>query len=117
VAQRNTIKHNTTNLRSISSDYIIKVSKAVTIVFSATEITNGENRVTWRSLATLLLLVLFCGSSNPLDHLSRWQGMKAKSHQQPNHPRSTCKNYATSKDEYTNTHLDLPGVRSLLLYL
>jgi hypothetical protein len=44
--------------------------KAVTVVFSATEITNGENRVTWRSLAMLLLLVLSCGSSNPLDHLS-----------------------------------------------
>jgi hypothetical protein len=40
------------------------------------EITNGENRVTWRSLATLLLLVLSCGSSNSLDHLSRWQGWR-----------------------------------------
>jgi hypothetical protein len=40
--RENTIKHNTTNLRSISSDYIIRVSKAVTIVFSAAEITNGE---------------------------------------------------------------------------
>jgi hypothetical protein len=29
----------------------------------------------------------------------------------------TCKNYATSKAEYTNAQLDLPGVRSLLLYL
>jgi hypothetical protein len=27
------------------------------------------------------------------------------------------KNYATSKAEYTNTQLDLPGARSLLLYL
>jgi hypothetical protein len=44
-------------------------------------------------------------------------GMEAKSHQQPNHPRSTCKIYATSKAEYTNTQLDLPGVRSLLPYL
>jgi hypothetical protein len=44
-------------------------------------------------------------------------GMKAKSHQQPIILRSTCKNYATSKVEYTNTQLDLPGVRSLLLYL
>jgi hypothetical protein len=55
-------------------DYIIGVSKAVTIFFSAAEITNGENRVTWRSLSTLLLLVLSCESSNPLDRLSRWQG-------------------------------------------
>jgi hypothetical protein len=31
--------------------------------------------------------------------------------------RSTCKSYATSKAEFTNTQLDLPGVRSLLLYL
>jgi|SRR5688572_10909252 hypothetical protein len=33
--QRNTIKHNTTNLRSIISDYIIGVSKEVTIAFNA----------------------------------------------------------------------------------
>jgi hypothetical protein len=44
-------------------------------------------------------------------------GLKAKSHHQPNIKRSTCKNYATSKAEYTNTQPDLPGVRSLLLYL
>jgi hypothetical protein len=31
--------------------------------------------------------------------------------------REPIKNYATSKAEYTNTQLDLPGVRSLLLYL
>jgi hypothetical protein len=31
--------------------------------------------------------------------------------------REPVKNYATSKAEYTNTQLDLPGVRSLLLYL
>jgi hypothetical protein len=43
-------------------------------------------------------------------------GMEAKSHHQPNQG-GTCKNYATSKTEYTNTQLDLPGVRSLLLYL
>jgi hypothetical protein len=43
-------------------------------------------------------------------------GMKAKSHHQPDQG-GTCKNYATSKAEYTNTQLDLPGVRSLLLYL
>ena len=35
-----------------------------------------------------------------------------------NHPKEYLqKNYATSKAEYTNTQLDLPGVRSLLLYL
>jgi hypothetical protein len=59
---------------SIISDYIIGVSEIITINFNAAEITNGENRVTWRSLATLLLLVLSRGSSNPLDHRSRWQG-------------------------------------------
>jgi hypothetical protein len=31
--------------------------------------------------------------------------------------REPVKKYATSKAEYTNTQLDLPGVRSLLLYL
>jgi hypothetical protein len=31
--------------------------------------------------------------------------------------REPVKNYATIKAEYTNTQLDLPGVRSLLLYL
>jgi hypothetical protein len=81
-AQRNTIKHNTTNLISISSNYIIGVSEIIIIIiiiiisFNAAEITNGENRVTWRSLATLLLLVLSCGSSNPLKRLSRWQGWR-----------------------------------------
>jgi hypothetical protein len=48
----------------------------ITINFNAAEITNGENRVTWRSLATLLLLVLSCGSNNPPDRLSRWQGWR-----------------------------------------
>jgi hypothetical protein len=31
--------------------------------------------------------------------------------------KEPVKNCATSKAEYTNTQLDLPGVRSLLLYL
>jgi hypothetical protein len=61
-------------LKSAISDYIIGVSEIMTINFNAAEITNEENRVTWRSLATLLLLVLSCGSNNPLDHLSQWQG-------------------------------------------
>jgi hypothetical protein len=43
-------------------------------------------------------------------------GWKAKSHRQP-FPVAYLKKYATSKAEYTNTQLDLPGVRSLLLYL
>jgi hypothetical protein len=115
-AQRNTIKHNTTNLISIISDYIIGVSEIITINFNAAEITNGENQVTWRSLATLLLLVLSCGSSNSLDRLSRWQGWRP-SHTINQIKEVPAKNYATSKAEYTNTQLDLPGVRSLLLYL
>jgi hypothetical protein len=67
------------------------------------------------------------GHATPPDPLLRKQqptrpsipvaGVEAKSHQQPNIQRSTCKNYATSKAEYTNTQLDLPGVKSLLLYL
>jgi hypothetical protein len=44
-------------------------------------------------------------------------GMEAKSHHQPVIQGSTYKNYATSKAGYTNTQLDLPGVRNLLLYL
>jgi hypothetical protein len=83
------------------SDYIIGVSEMITIHFNAAEITNGENRVTWRSLATLLLLVLSCGSNNPLNRLSRWQGRRP-SHT-INQSRITCKNCATSKAEYTNT--------------
>jgi hypothetical protein len=43
-------------------------------------------------------------------------GMEAKSHHQPKQG-GTSKNYATSKAQHTNTQLDLPGVRSLLLYL
>jgi hypothetical protein len=31
--------------------------------------------------------------------------------------KRTCENYATSKAEYANTQLDLPGMRNLLLYL
>jgi hypothetical protein len=45
--------------------------------------------------------------------VARWM---AKSLQQPCPPEN-LKNYATSKAEYTNTQLDLPGVRSLLFYL
>jgi hypothetical protein len=66
------------------------------------------------------------GHTTPPSHLLRKQqptrpsipeaGLEAKSHHQPKQG-GTCKNYATSKGEYTNTQLDLPGVRSLLLYL
>jgi hypothetical protein len=42
--------------------------------------------------------------------------MEAKSHYHPKQG-GTCKNYVTSKAEYTNTQLDLPDVRTLLLYL
>jgi hypothetical protein len=55
----------------------------ITINFNAAEITNGENRVTWRSLATLLLLVLSCGSNNPSRPSIPVAGMEAKSHHQP----------------------------------
>jgi hypothetical protein len=44
-------------------------------------------------------------------------GMEAKSHHQLIIQGSNCKNYATRKVEYTKTQLDLPGVRSLFLYL
>jgi hypothetical protein len=64
----------------------------------------------------LLLLLLSRWSSIPLDRPTRWQGGRP-SHTINHVLKHTCKNYATSKAEYTNTQLDLPGVRKLLLYL
>ena len=61
----------------------------------------------------LLLLLLSCQSSIPLDRPTRWQGCR-QSHSINHILKRTCKNYATSKAEYTNTQLDLPGVRNLL---
>jgi hypothetical protein len=70
----------------------------------------------WASPSPLLLLLLFCRSSIPLDRPTWWQGGRP-SHTIDHILKRTCKNYATSKAEYTNTQLDLLGVRSLLLYL
>jgi hypothetical protein len=42
---------------------------------------------------------------------------KAKSHQQPFIQGVPEKKYTISKAKYTNTQLDLPDVRNLLLYL
>jgi hypothetical protein len=64
----------------------------------------------------LLLLLLSCRSSIPLDHPTQWQGCR-RSHTINHVLKRTYKNYATSKAEYTNTQLDLPGMRKLLLYL
>jgi hypothetical protein len=63
-----------------------------------------------------LLMLLLSRGRVPLDSPTRWQGGRPS---YPSHHllQRTCKNYATSKAEYTNTQLDLPGVRSLLLYL
>jgi hypothetical protein len=55
-------------------------------------------------------------SSIPLDRPTQWQGGRP-SHTINHILKRTCKDYATSKAEYTDTQLDLPGVRSLLLYL
>ena len=66
--------------------------------------------------STLLLVLLSCRSNIPLDRPTRWQGGRP-SHTINHILKHTCKNYATSKAEYTNTQLDLPGVRKLLLYL
>ena len=70
----------------------------------------------WARPSPLLLMLLSCRSNIPLDRPTRWQGGR------PSHTinyilHGTCKNGATSKAEYTNTQLDLTGVRSLLLYL
>jgi hypothetical protein len=70
----------------------------------------------WARPSPLLLLLLSYRSSIPLDRPTRWQGGRP-SHTINHILERTCKNYATSKAEYTNTQLDLPDVRSLLLYL
>ena len=70
----------------------------------------------WARPSPLLLVLLSCRSNIALDRPTRWQGGKP-SHAINHFLNGTCKNYATSKDEYTNTQLDLTGVRSLLLYL
>jgi hypothetical protein len=64
----------------------------------------------------LLLLLLSRWSNIQLDRPTRWQGCRP-SHTVNHVLKRTCQNYATSKAEYTNTQLDLPGVRNLLLYL
>jgi hypothetical protein len=70
----------------------------------------------WARPSPLLLVLLSCWSSIPLDRPTRWQGGRP-SHTINHILKHTYKNYATSKAEYTNTQLDLPGVRNLLLYL
>jgi hypothetical protein len=65
---------------------------------------------------SLLLLLLSCWNSIPLDRPTRWQDGRP-SHTINHILKRTFKNYASSKAEYTNTQLDLPGVRKLLLYL
>jgi hypothetical protein len=70
----------------------------------------------WARPSPLLLWLLSCRSGVPLDRPTRWQGGRPSD--TINHIlKRTCKNYATSKAEYTNTQLDLLGVRNLLLYL
>ena len=70
----------------------------------------------WARPSPLLLVLLSCWGNIPLDRPTRWQGGRP-SHTINHFLNDTCKNYATSKAEYTNTQLDLPGVRKLLLYL
>jgi hypothetical protein len=60
----------------------------------------------WARPSPLLLLLL-----------SYWSKSGRPSHTINHILKCTCKNYATSKAEYTNIQLDLPGVRNLLLYL
>ena len=70
----------------------------------------------WARPSPLLLVLLSCRSNIPLDRPTRWQGGRP-SHTINHIMQRTCKIYATSKADYTNTQLDLPGVRKLLLYL
>jgi hypothetical protein len=68
-----------------------------------------------KPIPSLLMLLLSRGRI-PLDCPTQWQDGRP-SHSSNHVLQGTCKNCATSKAEYTNTQLDLPGVRSLLLYL
>jgi hypothetical protein len=70
----------------------------------------------WARPSPLLVVLLSYRSNIPLDRPTRWQGGRP-SHTINHILKRTCKNYAISKAEYTNTQLDLPGVRNLLLYL
>jgi hypothetical protein len=70
----------------------------------------------WARPSPLFPMLLSCRSNIPLDRPTRWQGGRP-SHTINHFLNGTCKNGATSKAEYTNTQLDLIGVRSLLLYL
>jgi hypothetical protein len=68
-----------------------------------------------KPVPSLLMLLLSRGGVS-LDSPTRWQDGRP-SHSTNHVLQRTYKNYATSKAEYTNTQLDVPGVRSLLLYL
>jgi hypothetical protein len=70
----------------------------------------------WARPSPLSLMLLSCRSNIPLECPTRWQGGRP-SHTINHFLHGTCKNGATSKAEYTNTQLNLTGVRSLLLYL
>jgi hypothetical protein len=70
----------------------------------------------WARPSPLLLMLLSRRSNIPLDRPTRWQGGRP-SHTINQFLDGTWKNCATNKAEYTNTQLDLTGVRSLLLYL
>jgi hypothetical protein len=60
-----------------------------------------------------LLMLLLSRGRIPLDCPTRWQDGRPSN--SSNHVlQRICKNYATSKAEYTNTQLDLPGVRTPL---
>jgi hypothetical protein len=63
-----------------------------------------------------LLMLLLCRGRVPLDCPlgGKMDGQVTPATMSSREP---IKNYATSKAEYTNTQLDLPDVRSLLLYL
>ena len=70
----------------------------------------------WARPSPLLLVLLSCRSNIPLDRPTRWQGGRP-SHTINHILKRTCKIFARSKAKYTNTQLDLPSVRNLLLYL
>jgi hypothetical protein len=78
--------------------------------------TNGKQTEGWGSLAHHSS----CSSPNEVgSHSTVQPGGKMDGQVTPAtiSSREPLKSYATSKAEFTNTQLDLPGVRSLILYL
>jgi hypothetical protein len=80
------------------------------------KLTNGKENGGWGSLAhhSSCSSPAEVGSHSTVQPSGRMDGQVTLADISSIEP---VKHYATSKAEYTNIQLDLPGVRSLLLYL